>query len=232
MPSWQETTASRSPCAVTQPARAWPIVSPRSGSVDGPFAYESVMRNLLPGVSRRAGRRATSARVRGVKIADLRATPVNIPLKAPYRFAYGSIASLTKTVLEVVTDEGVVGLGEIAAGDCTAAAVAFRERLLGLDILDLNEAEARCVPTARYSPWDDALAHRRVFGGIELALWDARGKAEGRSLTTLLGGAVRDRVGLTEYFSLRLPGPSEPGEATAVEVARYCARMIEQHDAD
>jgi len=167
-----------------------------------------------------------------VKIADLRATPVNIPLKAPYRFAYGSVASLTKTVIEVVTDEGVVGLGEIPAGDCAAAALALRDRLVGLDILDLNAAEARCVPTARYSPWDDALAHRRVFGGIELALWDARGKAEGRSLATLLGGAVRDRVGLTEYFSLRLAGPSEPGEATPTDVARYCARMIEQHEAD
>ena len=167
-----------------------------------------------------------------MKIADLRATPVNIPLRAPYRFAYGSVASLTKTVVEVVTDEGVVGLGEIAAGDGAAAALAFRDRLLGLDILDLNAAEARCVPTARYSPWDDALAHRRVFGGIELALWDARGKAEGRSLATLLGGAVRDHIGLTEYFSLRLPGPAEPGEARPLDVARYCARMIEEFGAD
>ena len=126
-----------------------------------------------------------------MKITDLRATPVNIPLRAPYRFAYGSIASLTKTVVEVVTDEGVVGLGEIAGGDRAAAALAFRDRLVGVDILDLNAAEARCVPAARYSPWDDALGHRRVFGGIEMALWDARGRAEGRSLSTLLGGAVR-----------------------------------------
>jgi glucarate dehydratase len=167
-----------------------------------------------------------------VKIADLRATPVNIPLRAPYRFAYGSIASLTKTVVEVVTDEGVVGLGEIAGGDCAAAALAVRDRLIGVDILDLNGAEARCVPAARYSPWDDALGHRRVFGGIEMALWDARGRAEGRSLTTLLGGAVRTHVGLTEYFSLRLPGPGEPGESSPLEVARYCARMIAEHDAD
>ena len=95
-----------------------------------------------------------------MKIADLRATPVNIPLRAPYRFAYGSIASLTKTVLEVVTDEGIVGLGEVAAGDCSAAALGFRDRLIGVDVLDLNAAEARCVPTARYSPWDEAFRRR------------------------------------------------------------------------
>jgi glucarate dehydratase len=42
---------------------------------------------------------------------------------------------------------------------------------------------------------------------------------------------VRTQVELTEYFSYRLPGPSEAGESTPLEVARYCARMIEQHDA-
>ncbi|MGH6907243.1 MAG: hypothetical protein ACREDX_05225 [Aestuariivirga sp.] len=49
-----------------------------------------------------------------MKITAIRATPVNIPFHAPYRFSYGSIASLTKTVTELVTDENVVGLGECA----------------------------------------------------------------------------------------------------------------------
>src|SRR3954447_22128413 len=144
MPSWHDTTASRSRAAETQPASACPIVSPRSGSVDGPFAYESVIASPPRGsiAPRRAPRDLCNSP--RVKIADLRATPVNIPLKAPYRFAYGSVASLTKTVIEVVTDEGVVGLGEIPAGDCAAAALALRDRLVGLDILDLNAAEARC----------------------------------------------------------------------------------------
>jgi glucarate dehydratase len=164
-------------------------------------------------------------------IADVRATPVNIPFDAPYRFSYGSIASLTKTIVEVETLEGVVGLGEIASGDQSARVAALRDRLVGLDILDLNEAERRCVPAMRTTPWDDVLGARRVFGGIEMALWDARGRSDGVSLATLLGGAVRTHVPLTEYFSYRLPGPHEPGESTPLEIARYCARMIEQHGA-
>ena len=44
-----------------------------------------------------------------MKIKAIRATPVNIPFIAPYRFSYGSIASLTKTVIEIVTEDGVVG---------------------------------------------------------------------------------------------------------------------------
>jgi glucarate dehydratase len=164
-------------------------------------------------------------------VRDVRATPVNIPFEAPYRFAYGAIASLTKTVVEVETDDGVVGLGEIASGDQAAGVERLRDRLLGLDILDLNEAERRCVPAMRSTPWDDVLGARRIFGGIEMALWDARGRLAGVPLALLLGGAVRSEVALTEYFSYRLPGPSHPGESSPLEIARHCARMIEQHDA-
>jgi glucarate dehydratase len=165
-------------------------------------------------------------------VADVRATPVNIPFHAPYRFSYGSIASLTKTVVEIETDDGVVGLGEIASGDQRAGVERLRDRLIGLDVLDLNEAERRCVPAMRSTPWDDVLAAARIFGGIEMALWDARGRATGISLAGLLGGAVRPAVALTEYFSYRLPGPSHAGESTPLEVARYCAQMIEQHGSD
>ena len=69
-----------------------------------------------------------------MNIRDIRATPVNIPFTAPYRFSYGSIASLTKTVVEVLTEEGITGLGEVADGDRSAEVAALRERLLGLDI--------------------------------------------------------------------------------------------------
>jgi glucarate dehydratase len=167
-----------------------------------------------------------------MKIADVRATPVNIPFRAPYRFSYGSTASVTKTVVEVVTDEGVVGLGEVADGDRSSDVLLLRDRLVGVDIRDLNGAERRCVPAMRYTPYGDLLAARRVFGGVEMAMWDARGRAEGVSLSLLLGGAVRSVIGLTEYFSYRYPGASEPGESSPRDVARYCARMIEQFDAD
>ncbi len=167
-----------------------------------------------------------------MRIAELRATPVNIPFVAPYRFSYGSIASLTKTVVELVTDDGVVGLGEVAAGDRADAVLRLRERLVGLDVRDLNEAERRCVPAMAYTPWDDVLAHRRAFAGVEMAMLDARARTEGVPLALLLGGAVRDEIAVSEYFCYRLPGASEPGESSPLEVARYCARMVEEHDAD
>lgn len=162
-------------------------------------------------------------------IRSVKATPVNIPFRAPYRFSYGSIASLTKTVIELQTEDGVIGLGECADGDRARDAEHMAKRLIGRDLRDIHGAARLCMPGMAYTPWDNVLAARRVFGGLEMAMWDARGKSEGQPLALLLGGIVRERIALTEYFSYRLPGASEPGEASPLEIARYCARMIEDH---
>jgi glucarate dehydratase len=163
-----------------------------------------------------------------MKIRSIRATPVNIPFRAPYRFSYGAIASLTKTVIQLETDDGVIGLGECADGDRAADVLAAGARLIGHDLRDIHSAEAKIVPAMRYTPWGNVTAARRVFGGIEMAMWDARGKTEGVPLHTLLGGAVRTEIPLTEYFSYRFPG-TDSGEATPTDVAGYCAAMIERH---
>ncbi len=167
-----------------------------------------------------------------MKIADIRATPVNIPFVAPYVFSHGSIASLTKTIVEVDTDDGVTGLGEVADGDRAADVLAFRERLLGVDIREITTAERRCLPGVRSTPWINITALKRAFGGIEMAMWDARARQENVPLYTLLGGAVRSEIGLTEYFSYRMPGSDHRGELTPLDVARYCGRMVEEFNSD
>jgi|SRR5579862_3128323 len=167
-----------------------------------------------------------------MKIRQIRATPVNIPFRTPYCFAYGSTASLTKTIVEVVTDEGLIGLGEGADGDSSGLIAHLGERLVGLDPLDLNECERRCLPAMSYAPWDNLTALRRAFGAIEIGLWDVNARAAGLPLHRLLGGAVREQIALTEYFSFRLPSDDEPGESTVEQVVDYCARMIDEYDAD
>jgi glucarate dehydratase len=166
-----------------------------------------------------------------MKIRSIRATPVNIPLHAPYRFSYGSTGSLTKTVIELLTEDGVWGLGECADGDRAADIDRLGQRLVGLEIDNVNAARRRCVPAMSYTPWDNVIAHRRAFAGIEMAMWDALGKTQGKPLYQLLGGAVRTEIALTEYFSYRLPGAKTAGENSPKQVANYCATMIEQFDA-
>ncbi len=163
-----------------------------------------------------------------MKIRDVRATPVNIPLTAPYRFSYGSIASLTKTIIEVETEDGVVGLGECADGNRCADVLALAPKLIGHDVRAITVLQNLVVPGMSYTPWGNVQGVLRVFGGIEMACWDARGKTESVPLHLLLGGKLRDKIALTEYFSFRL-GPN--GEATPKQIASFCARMIEKHDA-
>ena len=167
-----------------------------------------------------------------MKITDIRATPVNIPFVAPYVFSYGSIASLTKTVIELDTEDGVTGLGECADGDRAADVLAMRERLIGVDIREITTAERLCLPGMRFTPWGNITALKRAFGGIEMAMWDARARTENVPLYTLLGGAVRKEIGLTEYFSFRLPGDNHPGEMTGLDVARHCGRLLEEFNMD
>jgi len=166
-----------------------------------------------------------------MKIRTVRATPVNIPFTAPYVFSHGSVKSLTKTIVEVETDEGVTGLGEVADGDRSADVMRMGERLAGVDVREITTAERRCLPGIRYTPWGNVMAAKRAFGGIEMALWDARARAENVPLHVLLGGAVRTEIALSEYFGYRVPGPKEKGEHSPGEIADYCARMVAEHGA-
>ena len=86
-------------------------------------------------------------------------------------------------------DAAVEFTGEAADGDRSAAINALAPSLIGMDPLDLDTIERAIVPGYAYSPWADVLGAKRSFGAIELALWDIRGKVEGKPVATLLGGS-------------------------------------------
>lgn len=164
------------------------------------------------------------------RISEIRATPVNIPLEAPYRWSAGAWTGISKTIVEVVSSDGIVGIGE--APSYRAAKLieeSLAPRLLGADPADLADCERRAVPpiTVLANAEDSAVVH--AWGGIEMALWDLVGKSRGLSLAQMLGGRVRDRVEFTEYFAPRLSLDGRGGETTPIDVASYCARMAEQH---
>ncbi|MFZ9483110.1 MAG: mandelate racemase/muconate lactonizing enzyme family protein [Ilumatobacteraceae bacterium] len=156
-------------------------------------------------------------------IASVRATAVNVPMRHPYRFSFGTLGSFTTTLVEVTDTDGVVGLGETPHGDLTALVEEFGRRLVGLEPDRLNEAEGRCLARTGFSLWDDAANERRAFGGLEIALWDLRARRAGVPLVDLLGGRVRDEVAFTEYFALR-----QGAETTPDDVVRYCTELAAQ----
>ena len=138
-----------------------------------------------------------------MRIKAVRATAANVPMVAPYRFAFGSLGNFTTTVVEVEDEDGVVGIGETPHGDLVRDVEAIGSTLVGLGIDDLNGCEARALSRTGFSPWSERTTARRAFGGIEIALWDLRARRERRPLVDLLGGRVRDDIAFTEYFALR-----------------------------
>ena len=77
-----------------------------------------------------------------MKITDLRATTVTMPLEAPLRHSNGAHwGRFVRTIVEIETDEGLTGLGEMGGGGESAevAITGLKPYLLGHDPLQLEQ---------------------------------------------------------------------------------------------
>src|SRR3954470_15935918 len=137
-----------------------------------------------------------------MKITDVRVTPIVLG-DPPLLNAAGLHAPwCLRTVVEVMTDNGLTGLAEVP-GSATANAKleAAREVVIGRD--PLNWHALRGALRSRFGtesvkqrgdkPWDQR-AMVQVESAFDVACLDLEGKAFDVSVATLLGGVVRERV--------------------------------------
>ena len=165
-----------------------------------------------------------------MKITNIRTTLVNVPFDAPFWWSAGLYGGASKAIVEVETDQGLVGLGEAPwyhFGEIIDREIA--PALIGADPFDLADCERRCVPPYQITANTGENAATVAFGAVELALWDLQGKALGKPLYQLLGGAVRKDIPFTEYFSYRPERNGAGGEMSPEAIADYCLRMREEH---
>ena len=164
-----------------------------------------------------------------MKIVRIRATPVLIPLEAPYVWSYGVLDGFTKCVVEVETTDGLTGIAEAPSAAAARLIDGFAPLLLGRDPLDIADLERRVLPSmpAAHSVTDYGL--RAAWGAVEIALWDLRGKLWRQPIANLLGGIHRTRIPFTDYFGFRLPGDGVKGEATTQDIVDACLAMRETH---
>ncbi len=130
-----------------------------------------------------------------MQIRDVRTISVEYTLPRPVFDANYTMASKPALLVEVETDTGLVGLGEAAhfggplVSTATVIEQELRPHLLGQD------------PRETERLWE--LMHRRAYkharggiviaaiSGVDIALWDLRGKLAGMPLWRLLGGYRR-----------------------------------------
>lgn len=152
-----------------------------------------------------------------MKITAVRAIPLAIPTGASERHSPWWARQARQVIVEVVTDEGLVGLGEaFAMGGqgpvCRVIDDALRPLLLGHDptrIAFLADLMQRS--TAGYGRRGVGM---HAVSGVEIALWDLLGKARNLPVYELLGGLTRPR--LPAYASL-LRYSTPAGVAAACE---------------
>jgi glucarate dehydratase len=161
-----------------------------------------------------------------MKIKDLRATTITVPLEAPLRHAHGAHwGRFVRTIVEVEADNGLVGLGEMGGGGESAEA-AFRglkSLLAGHDPFRLEELRQKiCNPCG--SLYNGRL---QLHAAIEFACLDLIGKQLKVSVSELLGGRLRDTVPFASYLFFRLPDPqSRKGEIRTAEQLVAHARSL------
>ena len=76
-----------------------------------------------------------------MKITEIRVTPVNIRLDAPFYWSAGLYPGTSKVVVEVETDEGLTGLGEAPSTDCAELIRDDLQPRLTVGSIESGEAE-------------------------------------------------------------------------------------------
>lgn len=164
-----------------------------------------------------------------MKITDITATTVTVPLEAPLLHSNGAHwGRFVRTIVEVETDEGITGYGEMGGGGESAeqAFHGLKTYLLGHDPFQLEEMRFKiCNPTA-------SLYNNRtqLHAALEFACLDIIGKKLNVPVYQLLGGKVRDSVPFASYLFFRLPNENGEGEVRTIDqLVQHCASLKQEH---
>lgn len=157
-----------------------------------------------------------------MKIIDVRTTPVSVPIEAPLRHANGCHwGRFVRTIVEVETDDGLIGLGEMGGGGESAAAAfaALKPYVLGTDPAKLEELRFKVS-----NPTASLYNHRtQMLAALEFACLDILGQAWGVPVSEILGGRLRDHVPFASYLFFRYANAADgSGEV------RTCEQLVAQ----
>src|SRR5439155_19625834 len=143
-------------------------------------------------------------------------TTVSVQFTADEVWAYGRRRGITNLLVEVETDDGLVGLGEAVGWPTPEVAERVLDAAapvaLGHDAFRIEELMRRLYAERGWHYFRNTAGC--ALAGLEMALWDVVAKASSLPLHVLFGGAVRERV---PYYWYVAAGPPEQMAASARE---------------
>ncbi len=163
-----------------------------------------------------------------MKITDIKATTVSVPLEAPLRHAAGSHPGrFVRTIVQVFTDEGLVGLGEVGGGgnSLQAEIEGMKSTLAGHDPFHLEMLRWK-VNNPILSAYTSKL---QVLAPIEFACLDIMGKATGRPVCDLIGGRVREKIPFAAYLFYRYERDGIGGEETPAHMVEHARDLVDRY---
>jgi L-alanine-DL-glutamate epimerase-like enolase superfamily enzyme len=135
-------------------------------------------------------------------------------------------------IVRIETDGGIIGWGECFRRARVLAKHAieqfFRPALLGANPLDIEVLHRRLLGMAGVAGPAGTLAV--AVAGVDIALWDIKGKALGQPIWRLLGGKVRSRIPVYASSLRRDLAPVDEARRVA-EFAAQGYRAYKMHSA-
>ncbi len=155
-----------------------------------------------------------------LKVTGLRVRAVNVPIEPPVQTAAGAVSSAPLVLVDMLTDEGIVGSAyvftyTVAALGPTATLVAN----LGPMLRDqpLAPLELRRILARQFRLLGPQGLAGLALSAIDMAAWDAHARSLGVSLARTLGATGDERI--RAYASLRGLTPTELAAEAAAAVA-------------
>ncbi|MGD8292317.1 MAG: hypothetical protein PVF37_11470, partial [Desulfobacterales bacterium] len=132
-----------------------------------------------------------------MKITDIKAyvLEAKLPKDKQFVWAQARVTSRVATLVEIFTDDGIIGLGE-AFGFSPLAIKAviegrFKEILIGENPFDINRLWDKLYTATRMEGQKGIAV--QALSAVDIALWDIKGKFYDTPVSNLLGGCYRDR---------------------------------------
>ena len=130
-----------------------------------------------------------------MRIRDVVCHVLEAPLSRRFGWSLAETDRRTAMLVEIVAEDGLVGWGESYGPARANAAIVehyYKPRLIGAD------------PLTTETIWQDLYAALRDHGqkglaiqalsGVDIALWDLKGRVLGQPVHRLMGGPIRERV--------------------------------------